>query len=269
MKNLLYALSLSLILLSCQKNQENSVAYTPRVLTATEKFNESQPSADSVFSIYNYKNGNAQETSGSEAFRVKFRDTVVSILTSRTDTSSATDKFTFAQFVNTQKTALLVQATDSSGAAAPFYLLALKNGKLDVVSLDRPSAGETGEAFAPGLSKVGRVGYLVNNDFFITNVNAQAYLIKRQNENERIRGEFILNSPDKSTLIFLSPNSLYQVHYPSNEAFTEKLSKPAPQSAAAVSDWIRDNFTWQKNKKGITFLKFSDSDRIVDIREFG
>jgi len=265
MKNLLYALGLSLILLSCQKNQENAVTYTPRVLTATEKFNESQPAADSVFTIYNYNSGNDKETSGEEAFRVKFRDTVVSIQKSKAD-STSTDKFAFAQFVNTQKTALLVQAADSTGSNTQFYLLALKGGKLDVVSLDRPSAAK--QDVAPGLSKVGRAGYLVNNDFFITNVNAQAYLIKRQNADERIQGEFILNSPDKSTLIFLSPNSLYQVHYPSDESFTEKLSKPAPQSAAAVSDWIRENFTWEKNKKGITYLKFSDSDRIVDIREF-
>ncbi|WP_310143849.1 hypothetical protein [Pedobacter africanus] len=267
MKNLLYALSLSLILLSCQKNQKNGVTYTPRVLTATEKFNESQPAADSVFTIYNYNSGNDKEVSGEEAFQVKFRDTAVSIQKNKANAAS-TDKFAFAQFVNTQKTALLVQAADSTGATTQFYLLALKGGKLDVVSLDRPSAGKQDATSVPGLSKVGRSGYLVNNDFFITNVNAQAYLIKRQNANERIQGEFILNSPDKSTLIFLSPNSLYQVHYPSDESFTEKLSKPAPQSAAAISDWIRENFTWEKNKKGITYLKFSDSDRIVDIREF-
>ena len=268
MKNLLYALSLSVILLSCQKNQENTATYKPRILADTEKFNESQPSADSVFNIYNYKSDNKQEISGTEAFRIKFRDTIVSIQVNKTDPGSVTDKFGYAQFINTQKTTLLVQTTDSSGAMAPFYLLALKEGKLDVVSLERPSAGKEDDKFANGLNKVGRTGYLINNDFFITNVNAQAYLVKRQNPNERIQGEFILNSPDKSTLIFMLPNSLYQVHYPSNEAFTEKLSKPAPQSAAAVSDWIRNNFTWEKNKKGITFLKFSDSNRIVDIKEF-
>ncbi|MNY05200.1 hypothetical protein D3C86_1379110 [compost metagenome] len=137
-----------------------------------------------------------------------------------------------------------------------------------MISLYRPSTGKQDTKYTTGIIKVGRAGYVVNNDFYITNVNAQVYLIKRQNPNERIQGQFILNSPDKSTLVFLTEKSLYQVHYVSDDVHNETFSKAVPQSAADLPEWVRNNFMWQKNKKGITFLKFNDSDRIVDIREF-
>lgn len=157
---------------------------------------------------------------------------------------------------------------DNSGLAAPSYIIALKNGKLNVVSLYRASNGKEDTKYTTGINKLGRAGYLVNNDFFITNVNANVNLVKRQNPEERIQGEFILNSPDKTTLVFLTPSSLYQVHYPSDEVVNEKLAKPAPQSDAELTEWVKNNYIWAKNKKGITFLKFNDSDRIVDIKEF-
>ncbi|WEK18417.1 MAG: hypothetical protein P0Y49_16635 [Candidatus Pedobacter colombiensis] len=265
MKNIFYALGLSVLLFSC-KQQEITANYTPRVLTANEKFNESYDGKDSVFTILQKKDQNTSEIK--EEFNVKFKDTLVKIQINKADLNSATDKFASVQFVNTQKTALLVQLADNSGLAAPSYLLALKNGKLDVVSFYRPSTGKEDTKYTTGLNKLGRAGYLVNNDFFITNVNAHVYLIKRQNPEERIQGEFILNSPDKATLVFLTPSSLYQVHYPSDEVFNEKLTKQAPQTPTEISDWIKNNYSWTKNKKGITFLKFSDSNRIVDIREF-
>lgn len=242
------------------------MTYTPRVLTADEKFNESPEGSDSTFKILIKKDLNTSETK--EEYNVKFKDTLVRILINKADPASVTDRFAFVQFINTQKTSLLVQIADNSGLAAPFYLIALKDGKLDVVSLYRPSTGTQDTKYTNGLNQLGRAGYLINNDFFITNVNARVYLIKRQNAGERIQGDFILNSPDKATLVFLTPTSLYQVHYPSDQVFNEKLPSPAPQSAAMRSDWIRNNFSWEKNKKGITFLKFADSDRIVDIKEF-
>lgn len=267
MKNVLFALILSVVLFSCQQSQPTSATYTPRVLTTYEKFNGDHEGTDSVFTILISK-GEASTSEVKEEFKVKFKDTVVNIQINKADPNSATDRFSFAQFINTQKTTLLVQIADDSGLAAPCYLLALKNGKLDVVSLYRPSTGKQDTQFTTGLNKLGRAGYIINNDFFITNVNAQVYPIKRQNPEERIQGAFILNSPDKSTLVFLTPKSLYQVHYPSDEVYNEQLSKPAPQSATDINDWIKNNFRWEKNKKGIAFLKFSDSDRIVDIKEF-
>lgn len=266
MKNLLCALVLSVLFFGCQQKQETAAIYTPRILTADEKFNESPDGKDSTFKIIIKKDQNTSETR--EEYNVKFRDTLVRILINKTDPASVTDRFAFVQFINTQKTSLLVQIADNSGLAAPFYLIALKGGQLDVISLYRPSTGEQDTKYTNGLNPLGRTGYLVNNDFFITNVSAHVYLIKRQNTGERIQGEFILSSPDKSTLVFLTPTSLYQVHYPSDDVFNEKLPKPVPQSAALRLDWIRDNFSWGKNKKGITFLKYTDSERIVDIKEF-
>ncbi|MBE9601759.1 hypothetical protein [Pedobacter sp. MC2016-24] len=265
MKQLLYTLGLSVLLFSCQQ-QEITATYTPRVLTANEKFNESIEGKDSLFTILSKKDKNTSEAK--EAFNVKFKDTLVKIQINKADANSAADQFSSAQFVNTQRTAILVQLADNSGLTAPAYLIALKNGKLDVVSLYRPSKGKEDTKYTTGINKMGRTGYLVNNDFFITNVNANVYLIKRQNPEERIQGEFILNSPDKSTLVFLTPSSLYQVNYPSDEVSDEKFSKPAPQSDAERNSWIASNFRWAKNKKGINFLKFSDSNRIVDIKEF-
>lgn len=267
MKNILFALILSAVLFSCQQNHPATTTYTPRLLTKYEKFNGSHDGTDSVFTILIHQN-EASNSEVKEEFKIKYKDTLVKIQINKADPNSATDKFSFAQFINTQKTTLLVQIADNSGLAAPCYLLALKDGKLDVVSLYRPSTGKEDTRFTTGLNKLGRAGYIVNNDFFITNVNAQVYLIKRQNPEERIQGDFILNSPDKSTLVFLTPKSLYQVNYSSDEIYNEKLSKPAPQSAAEMNNWIRNNFIWTKNKKGTTFLKFNDSDRIVDIKEF-
>ncbi|MBB5440547.1 hypothetical protein HDC92_004250 [Pedobacter sp. AK017] len=267
MKQILYALGLSVLLFSCKQNQKNAVIYSPRTLTANEKFNAAQPSADSVFTIYKHNSEKDAPISGTEAFGIKFKDTVVSIQVNKAD-SSAADKFSYVQPVNTQQTTFLVQLANHPDLATAFYLIAFKDDKLNVISLNRPSTGKQDGKFTTGLNKIGRGGYLINNDFFITNVNAQVYLIKRQNPEERIQGEFILNSPDKSTLVFLQPSSLYEVHYESDEVFTQPLSKPAP-ATADLSGWIKDNFNWEKNKKGITFLKFSDSNRIVDIKEFG
>ncbi|SDK43357.1 hypothetical protein SAMN04487898_108157 [Pedobacter sp. ok626] len=265
MKHILYALGLSVLLFSC-KEQETTATYTPRILTANEKFNESYDGKDSIFTILLKKDQNTSEIK--EEFNVKFKDTLVKIQVNKADPNSATDKFASTQFINTQKTALLVQLADNSGLAAPSYIIALKNGKLNVVSLYRASNGKEDTKYTTGINKLGRAGYLVNNDFFITNVNANVNLVKRQNPEERIQGEFILNSPDKTTLVFLTPSSLYQVHYPSDEVVNEKLAKPAPQSDAELTEWVKNNYIWAKNKKGITFLKFHDSDRIVDIKEF-
>lgn len=267
MKNILYALVLSTLLFSCQQNQDKTATYTPRVLTAYEKFNGYTEGTDSVFTLVAKKSdGTTSEIQ--EAFNIKFKDTLVKIQINKADPNSATDMFSFAQFINTQKTTMLVQIADNSGLAAPCFILAVKDGKLEVVSLYRPSTGKQDSKYTTGLNKLGRAGYVVNNDFFVTNVNANVYLIKRQNPEERIQGQFILNSPDKSTLVFLTPNSLYQVHYSSDDIFNEPFKGSAPESAADISTWVRDNFIWQKSKKGIDFLKFSDSDRIVDIKEF-
>lgn len=265
MKNTFYALILSIILFSCQQNKEHSTTYTPRLLTATESFNNYNSTGDSALTLVKY---DAEKDAKNETYSLKFRDTTVRIQTDKADTSSIKDRFSFAQFVNTQKTSVLVQLADASGLTAPVYLISLKDNKLEVVSLYRASEGKEDRRFTEGITKVGRDGYLVNNDFFVTNVNSKVYLVKRQQPNERIQGVFFLKSPDKYTLAFLVQSSLYQVHYPTGETFSQALNIKVPKQMNDIYDWVQSNFVWQKAKSGASFLKENDSDRIVDIKEF-
>jgi len=267
MKTRVYIILLSVVLWGCQK-KENSKTFIPRALNANEGFNQYQNENQGVLKIYKYGDspgtGNLE---GKEWFGVKFSDTTLRIQTDAGDKDVVFDRFTFAQFVNTQKTCLLVQLPGSPGLVAPFYLIALKHGKPDVISLFRPSAGKQDRRFTKGLEYVGRSGYLINNDFFITSVDARVYMIKRQNPEERIQGLHFINSPDRRTLVFLVYSSLYEVHYPTGEVFTQRLSG-APENLKDVYKWIQDNYSWKKNEKGIFFLKKNDNDRIVDISEF-
>lgn len=266
MRNLIFALLLSVLFIGCQQKQDPVMVYTPRLLTTNEKFNDSPVGKESTFEIIVKQNDDTHELK--EEYKIKFHDTLVRILMNKADPSSATERFSYAQFINSQKTTLLVQIADESGLPGPIYILALKGGMLNVASLYRPSTGDHDITLTKGIVQLGRAGYVINNDFYVTNVSARVYLLKRLDPEERIQGEFILSSPDKATLVFLTPTSLYQVHYESDVVFNEKISKPALDSTEEKLAWIRDNFSWEKNKKGITFLKFTDSDRIVDIKEF-
>jgi len=262
MKKVLYLIALIAIIYGCGK-KEISATYAPRPITVTEKFNESTEPGDSALKIVKYA-GEEKAAAGKELFSIKFRDTLVNIKLTESDSSAGTAKLAFAAFINTQKTAALVQIADESGLTAPFFIVALKDGKLDVGSLYRASNGKKDTEFTKGLTQLGRAGYLINNDFFITNVNAKVHVLKRQNPDERIQGEFITNSPDKTTLVFLTlgSSSIYQVNYASNESLDVKLSKEANADAYR---YIQKNFTWQPNSGGVYFFK---PDKVVDISSF-
>lgn len=262
MKLFLYALTLITLSVGCSKKEEQTKTYLPRILTKNEGFNHYPEQKSDSLSIFNVGNSSPQQ------FSVKFRDTTVRIQTDAGDKSKSTDKFISAQFINTQKTCLLVQPADSTGLVGTSYLISLKGKGLEVISLYRASNGSQDQKFTKGINRVGAAGYLVDNDFFITNVNARAYLIKRQNPEERIQGQFLLMSPDRQTVVFLVQKSLYQVHYPSAEVATETLKGDVPQDIPGVYAWIQNNYSFQKNKKSISFLKYNDDDRIVDIKEF-
>ncbi|MGY0038676.1 hypothetical protein [Pedobacter sp. NJ-S-72] len=147
-------------------------------------------------------------------------------------------------------------------------MIATNNGKLEAVSLYRPSNGKDDQKYTTGINtKVGATGYLVNNDFFITNVTSKVYLLKRQHPDERIQGQFLLLSPDKQTIIFAVKDFLYQVHYRSNEDLNEPIAPDSPQDIASIYKWITANYTFRKNKNGVTFLRYNDDDRIVDMRQ--
>lgn len=269
---LLLLLLFPVTLWSCQKKEETKT-YISRGLAAVEDFNQYQkPDEATALTIIKTdstikpgKTGDVPE----DKFSIKFRDTTVNIQNHFSDKSPVTSQFSTAEFLNTQKTTILVQAADSSGLVAPFYLISLKNNKLDIVSLYRASNGKEDLKFTKGLSKVGRSGYLINNDFFITTVNAKVYTLTRQIPEERIQGLYFVTSSDRNTLVFMGASALYEVHYPTGESFTQPLPSKAPKDQGSVFAWIQNNFSWQKNAKGISFLRADkDDNRIVDMKEF-
>lgn len=269
MKQLLCILLISLVFSGCKQQEEGKI-YSPRTLKGKADFNYFQKGSENALTIYSYADQeNRKEGAGQEVFGVKFRDTTVRILLNASDKAAVSDRFALAEFLNTQKTALLVQIADNSGLTAPFFLISVRDGKLDVVSIYRRSRGKEDNRFTKGLSRVGRSGYLVNNDFFITTVDARVYPLTRQKPDERIQGLHFLNSADKKTLVFLVSSSLYEVNYPTGEVYTQPLSADMPRVAAQVFPWIQNNYSWQVNARGVSFLKKNkDADRIIDIKEF-
>lgn len=263
MKLYLLALTLTTLVVSCNKQEEKIKTYIPRILTKNESFNDYPEKKSDSISIYKLN-----KTGQGDVLSVKFRDSTVSIQTDPQDPKKATGKFSFAEFANTQKTCLLVQSADSTGLVAPSYLIALKDGKLDVISLYRPSTGGSAAQSGLGINRLGRTGHLVDNDFFITGVTAKAYLLKRQNPDQRIQGKFLILSPDRKTIVFAAPKSLYQVNYITDETLTESLPADLPQDITTIYQWVQNNYSFQKNRQGVSFLKSNDNDRIVDIKEF-
>lgn len=266
MKTTIYVALLSVILFSC-KNNENSKTYIPREITKNESFNIYSERKDTAIKVIQLNSDSKDSDKPKELFSVKFRDTTINIQTDKAEAASKIDKFSSATFVNTQRTALLVQAADSSGLVAPFYLIVNRDEQPEIVSLYKPSSGKEDIKYTKGLVKVGRDGYVVNNDFFITNVNAKVYVLKRQNDAERIQGEFFMKSPDKQTLVFLEQSSFYQVNYITGQTFTQALS-PEARKSADIFTFIQQNYMWQKEKNGTSFLKAINGDRIVNIQEF-
>ena len=267
MKRALYALALSITFFSCQQ-KEITKTYIPRILTANEKFNDPQELMDSAFSIVRIVDEKRAGTieDPKEWFSIKRGDTTVRVQMNPTDTASATADFANAVYINTQKTTILAQIKDESGLTAPFFLITLKDGITEAVQLYRPSKGGPDEK-AMGLYRVGRDGYLINQDFFVTNVNAKVYLMKRQNPDQRINGQFFMMSPDKETIVFMMPDAkLYQIHYSTGETHSEPLGI-SPDDEGLYTH-VQTGFSWTKTKRGISFLKKNDDNRIVDISEF-
>lgn len=257
---------LAMVLFGCNTGPEKKI-YQPRAIVKGEDFNTYGKTDVSPLAVFT--SGDSVNPGEKEVFTVKFRDTAIAIQPSATDKDFVADKFSLAHFVNTQKTCLLVQLADSTGLVAPFYLITLKNDALEVVNLYRPSNGKLDTEITKGMLRVGSRGFLINNDFFVTNVKAKVYFIERQKADERIQGEFFMHSADKETFVFLLDQGFYQVHYPSAETFMQPFPSQPPSAKPQLYRWVQSNFTWQKNSKGNSFLKAdADDNRIVDIKEF-
>ncbi len=267
MKSKLYALLLLVCLYSC-KNAPAEQSYVPRPLAENEDFNHYPKKPEDVLKVVLAPAGEQMEADEKESFQVKFKDTLIRIQPDEKDKTFLKDRFSLADVVNTQKTCVLVQLEGSLKTEAPFFLISANIGKVEVVSLYRASNGAGDEQFTKGMVRVGKSGYLINNDVFVTTVNAKVYPIKRQNESERIQGQFFMQSKDKTTLVFLTHDAFYQVHYPTGSVYTAPLPKKAPKDISNVYKWIQNNYKWKKNGKGIEFLQYVDDNAIVDISEF-
>lgn len=266
MRNLVYALALTVFLFSCSSKHESVII--PRVLTDTERFNSYQE-GDALFIMkYGTEDRIKDDKNAEGEFNIKFRDTTIFIQTNPSDPAAKTDKFSFAQYVNTQKTTILAQAAGKEGEIAPVYLINLNENKVEVISLSRPSKGAKDKEYTQGLVKVGKTGFIINNDFFVTNVNAKAYVLKRQNPDERIQGVYFNLSQDKQTLVFLTANSLYQIHYATDKANTQVLPADKSTTPDIAAVYIASNYKWVV-ENNIAFLKKTgDNNKIVDISSF-
>ncbi|RZL19061.1 MAG: hypothetical protein EOO89_04460 [Pedobacter sp.] len=267
MRNLVYALALTVFLFSCSGKHESVII--PRVLTDTERFNSYQE-GDALFIMkYGTEDRIKDDKNAEGEFNIKFRDTTIFVQTNPSDPAAKTDKFSFAQYVNTQKTTILAQAAGKEGEIAPVYLINLNENKIEAISLSRPSKGAKDKEYTQGLVKVGKTGFIINNDFFVTNVNAKAYVLKRQNPDERIQGIYFNLSQDKQTLVFLTANSLYQIHYATNKANTQELPADKSTTPDIAAVYIASNYKWVV-ENNIAFLKKTggDPNKIVDISSF-
>lgn len=259
MKTTLLALFLSITLLAC-KPGSNEKTYTPRALMADESFNEFPKSKDEILTIVKTDSGKVDLSA------IQFKDTTVSI---KKDPKPLANKFTDARYLNSQKTAVLVQVADGSGLVSPFYIILLKSGKLEVIDLDRPSNGKNDRTVTKGIEEMSRTSFIVNNDFLITSVNGKVYPIKRQVPDERIQGKFFMYSGDRTTLVFLTANSLYQVNYQTGETLVLPVDANLLNQPETLIGNIQQGYSWVKNNRGTSFLiKNPDEDRVVDIKEF-
>ncbi|SDG39289.1 hypothetical protein SAMN05421827_10658 [Pedobacter terrae] len=261
MKITLYALLLSVVLFGCGGNSEKT--FKARAFAAGDDFNVFPKSAKNILTIVKTDSG---KMAAADRFIIKSKDTAIII----DDAPNAeTKKFKIASFINTQKTAVLVQSDNGKDKMDPFYIIYVNGGKTEVVSLNKPSKGAEDKQYTNGLEELTRSNLLVNNDFFITTINSRVYPIKRQKEDERIQGKFFMYSSDKTTLAFLTANALYQVNTKTGETFNLPLPVSLTNQPETLVGNIQRDYTWVANKNGTSFLKKNaDDDRIVDIKEF-
>lgn len=261
MKITLYACFLSIVLFGCGGNSDKT--YKARPIGASEDFNVFTKSKKDIITIVKTDSGTLAYA---DRFALNHKDTTITI----EDASNApAKKFLGASYINTQKTAVLVQVANGSGKKAPFYIVYIHNGQTEVVSLNKPSKGADDGKYTNGLEELTRTSLLINNDYFINTVNSRVYPVKRQNDAERIQGKFFMYSGDKTTLVFLTANALYQVNVANGETFTLPLPAELTGEPETLISNIQRDYSWVPSANGTPFLKKNaDDNRIVDIKEF-
>jgi len=260
MKISLFALFVSATLFSCNAKPEKTLK--SKEFTENDDFNQYPKSKDKVLTIEDIVPGSADSVG---SYAIKYKDTTLYV---QNGSKPLVTKFREARFINSQKTAVLVQVEDGAGIYAPFYVIGLNDGQTSAVSLSKPSSGKGDKDFAKGLQEITRTTLVVNNDFVVATVRGKVYPIKRKNSAELIQGNFILYSADKGTLVFALDKSLYQVNYISGETLEIPVEASLSQSGNMVNQ-IQQDYAWEKNARGTSFLKPKpDDNRVVDISEF-
>ena len=241
--------------------------YVARNLNPQKDLNTRSNPEDAKFTIFNFVGEDGKPKKG-DLIGIRYGDTLIRIQADPKDKTLIHDHFGFAQFVNTDQTCILVQLENAKGLIGPVYIIALKNGKPEVINPYLASSGKQDSKFTRGVSSVGKSAYLINNDYLLSAVNAKLYPIKRQKEGERIQGYLFLRSSDNETLVFLVDGAFYQVHYPSGETYTLPITgRIAQDDEKGLYRWIQDNYIWIKNEKNIAFLKPAPTDnKITDMR---
>lgn len=259
-----YLVVLVLFLCSCNSGEEVFKTLDARLVKDKDIFDEELIGEKSPLSIYKVEAGpNVQETE--TPFSIKIGDTTLAIQ-SGNDPAQRMHKFRFAKFLNDQETCVLVSSMDSVVQQEKYYLIVAKGNAIEAIDLYRPS-DEVSRKLNNTESRIGGVATLYNNDIVLRRRDLKVFFLKRLNETERLPGNFVLQSPDRQTLVFQQqPDRLYQVNYLSGATSTIKVDPNLLSNPEGFHSWIRTDFSWKKDQAGNTFLKENNNNEIIEMK---
>ena len=249
--------------MSCNTNNEVVKKINARLVQDKDIFDEVLKGDKSPLSIYK-----AQETQNTKApdapFSVKVGDTTLMVQSSE-DPSKGFHQFRYAKFLNKQETCMMVSCVDSITQLNKFFLIVAKGANIEAIDLYRPT-DDAGKAINNQENRIGGEANLFNNDIVLRKSDLKVFFLKRLKETERLPGNFVLQSPDRKTLVFQQlPDKLYQVNYLSGAVSTLTVDAGRLGDSGNFHTWIRSDFTWKKDKAGNSFLKQIDENEVVEM----
>lgn len=254
---------LALFLFGCNTREEVFKTITPRLVKDKDIYDEELTGEKSPLSIYKIEaSGAAADTE--TPFSIKLGDTTIALQSSENE-GVRFHKFRFAKFLNDQETCVMVNCVDSTTQQHKFFLIVARGKNIEAIDLYRPT-DEASRKINNNENRIGGVATLYNNDIVLRRRDLKVFFLKRVSEMERIPGNFVLQSPDRQTLVFQQPpNKLYQVNYLSGATSTITVDRNQLEDPENFHTWIRTDFSWKKDKKGNTFLKQNDNNEIVEM----